>query len=352
MRNDDIFARLCATDPVAQSDLSRIDPGALSALREGITMSTPEKAPTAAKRARRLGRRGLFAAGISVALVGGGAAYAAHLEFLGGDGDGLNCQHVWNDTATGVTGANLTGDPIADCGVFVAKAGLAPITDPVAFTYHGFVFVTPRDQVPESAHLLKPSPDHAATRELQASMGDMVDGSQAHCLDPAAATAFAHSEVNRLGLTGWSIQAESAHPTEVAPPSLPDPTGTPNAGPQPMPGATIVPLPVALPETPCTLSMVDIPKKAVIILPNRAQDHEGATGAESSVRDALRTGITDACVSATDARAVADAALAGLPYAPWPTTTVVDETVPCARVDMEVGGSIQVTVYGPTVGHP
>ena len=129
MRNDDVIAQLRAVDPATRTDLSRIDPGALSALREGITMSAPE----ATKRKRQLGRRGLFVAGVSVVLVGGGAAYAAHVEFFGGDGDGVNCQHVWNETAAGVpmvSGPELTGDPIADCDTYEAQAGQPSIADP------------------------------------------------------------------------------------------------------------------------------------------------------------------------------------------------------------------------------
>ena len=123
MRNGDVIAQLRAVDPAAPMDLSRIDPGALRALREGITMSAPE----ATRRKRRLGRRGLFVAGVSVVLVGGGTAYAAYVEFFGGLADGVNCQHVWNETAAGVpqvTGPELTGDPIADCETYEAQAGL------------------------------------------------------------------------------------------------------------------------------------------------------------------------------------------------------------------------------------
>ncbi|WP_028045622.1 hypothetical protein [Cellulomonas sp. URHE0023] len=320
MRDADLTARLRATDPVGRTDLSRIDPSALSALREGITMSMPEATGTR-RRTRRLGRRGLFAAGISVVLVGGGAAYAGHLEFAGGAGDGVNCQHVWNETAMGVPavmGPNLTGDPVTDCAGYVSAAGLSPILDPVAFAYDGMVFVTPSDQVPPDAVLLAPSPDGAASRELEASLRDWVDGGAAHCPDVPTATAFAQSELDRLGLDGWTVTYDGAARSWS-----------------------------------CADSWVDIPKKSIRILANGAEDLEVAAGPQTSgVRDALRAGITDTCVSAGDARAVADVALAVLDFDPWPTTTVLDESAPCARVDMEVGGSIQVTVYGPTAAHP
>ena len=106
--------------------------------------------------------------------------------------------------------------------------------------------------------------------------------------------------------------------------------------------------------SPCTGLWVEPDAQRVAVLPHRypEPDVQVEPGGEvAGIRDALRAGITDTCVNATDARAVADAALVGLEYAPWPTTTVVDESVPCARVDMAVGGSIQITVYGPSIAH-
>jgi len=318
MSNDDVIAQLRAVDPAMRTDLSRIDPGALSALREGITMN----ATPSTTKARRLGRRGLFVAGVSVVLLGGGAAYAAHVEFFGGLADGVNCQHVWNETAAGapeVTGPELTGDPIADCGTYDAQAGQPPVPDPVAFTYQGMLFVTPADQVPEGAVLRPASPTAAAARELNMSMADLVDGGGAQCFDQAGATAFATSELTRLGLTGWTVASDG---------------GTNGS--------------------PCTGLWVEPDAQRVSVLPHRypEPDVQVEPGGEvAGIRDALRAGITDACVNATDARAIADAALAELDYEPWPTTTVIDESVPCARVDMQVGGSIQVVVYGPSGAH-
>jgi hypothetical protein len=56
-------------------------------------------------------------------------------------------------------------------------------------------------------------------------------------------------------------------------------------------------------------------------------------------------------VSVDEARAVADEMLAAEEHH-WPTSTVVDESADCARVDLAIGGSIQVTVYGPTAVSP
>ena len=103
--------------------------------------------------------------------------------------------------------------------------------------------------------------------------------------------------------------------------------------------------------SPCTELVVEPDAERVLVLPDRFDVQLEPGGEVAGIRDALRAGITDACVNATDARAIADAALAELDYEPWPTTTVIDESVPCARVDMQVGGNIQVTVYGPSGAH-
>jgi hypothetical protein len=259
-------------------------------------------------------------AGVSVALVGGGTAYAAHVQQVSGLADGLNCQQVWGEgvSAQSVGGPSLTGDPIADCDVWAADAAKPRIADPVAFVYQGMTFVTPADQVPEGAALLQPSPTAAASRELEATLRDQVDGLRAVCDGPAAARAFVESELGRLGLSGWTVTDDGA------------------AG-----------------DPPCTGATVDVRAKTVTILPRREEMRSTVdTPDTTAIQNALRAGITDSCVTATDARAIADAALAGLDYEPWPTTTVVDESVPCARVDMEVGGNVQVTVYGPTVARP
>jgi len=310
MSNDDVIAQLRAVDPAAPMDLSCVDPGALRALREGITMTAPE---TTTKRARRMGRRGLFVAGISVVLVGGGVAYAAHQQFLGGDIHGWNCQ-VAPDEAP-VSAVDLTGDPIADCATFVAQAGLPPVADPVAFTFQDATWVAPADLVPEGAVVVTPSVTAGPVRELEASLRDRVDGGAAHCPDQVTLVALASSELARLSLTDWTV-AEDPRVWDL----------------------------------PCSAASVDAATKTVTVAAFAVEDVESDPGPATPIRDALRTGITDTCVNISDARSVADRALGEEFH--WPTTAVVDESVPCARVDLEVGGSAQVTVYGPTVAHP
>ena len=192
--------------------------------------------------------------------------------------------------------------------------------DPVAFEYRDLTYVTPRDQVPADAVLLAaPTAQDAAERELEASLRDQVDGLWSSCADPAAAEAVVHAELDRLGLTGWGVLVE---------PTPEDP----------------------YPGSPCTDAMVDADQRTVTVLPARAADADQQDPERVTLRDELRDGITQRCVSADEAGAVVEAALAEQPH--WPTTILVDEAAACARVDLEIGGSIQVTVHGPTVARP
>lgn len=323
MTNDDMLAQLRTADPAAGLELSRLDPSAVGALCEGITMT--DRGTTTSAR-RRIGRRGALIAGLSLVLAGGGAAYAGHQQWFGGGGDGPNCQSVWNETAAGVpmvSGPDLTGDPIADCDVYREQAGLPPIGDPVAFRFGGMVYVTPRDQVPEEATLLgELAPTAAAERELRASTWDWVDGGSSHCFTTPEAQAFARSELDRLDLTGWTVVTDDV----------------PEAG-------------MVAPGMVCALVMTDPATHTITVLPDRSEDYETAAGPVSSrVRDALRTGIAQTCLSLADAVAVADAALGSEHH--WPTTAITDESASCSRVDLEIGGSIQVTLYGPTTARP
>lgn len=323
MSHDDVLGQLRSADPVAGLDLSHLDPCALSALRQGITMTDRD---TTGRQRRRIGARGTLIAGLSVALVGGGAAYAEHQQWFGGIGDGLNCQSVWNETAAGVPmvgGPHLTGDALLDCDTYRERAQLPPIGDPVAFDYGGLVYVTPRDQVPEGAEVLgELSATAGAERELRASTRDLVDGGSSHCLTAAEAEAFARAELDRLGLTGWTIATDDVPAPEMVPPGMV-----------------------------CAAIETDAVRRTIDVLPNRTDDWEAAAGpVTSGIRTALRTGILQTCVNVVDALAVAEAALGTQHH--WPTTGITDEDASCARVDMEVGGSIQVTIHGPTTARP
>jgi hypothetical protein len=63
------------------------------------------------------------------------------------------------------------------------------------------------------------------------------------------------------------------------------------------------------------------------------------------MRDALRAGISDKCVGLAEAEAVATSALGKQHH--WPLAVIEDPAASCARVDMVVGGSVQIAIRGP-----
>lgn len=123
---------------------------------------------------------------------------------------------------------------------------------------------------------------------------------------------WARSELGRLGLTDWTVKR----------------VGSPSA------------------DQPCSsLSAHEV--GTVKIGPSVEPDALYSSPEVAPVVDELRREIGGRCLPVEQARSVVDEALASLDHH-WPSTTVVDASAECARADLTVGGSLQVTVYGPT----
>jgi hypothetical protein len=327
----DEMKQLKAADPVRRVDLDAVDPAAFAALREEITMTGTQLDGAAAEREaagttapgarrRRLGRRGAIAVTLAGVLAGGGVAYAAIQAYLGEGAEGVTCVSTWDDRAlegldADAAGPWLTGDAVADCTSLLAAEGLPPIGDPVAFEHDGQVYVTPADQAPDWIEPIDSSAGPAVDAkviELRQSLADQVDGGRSTCRTLDEGVAWAQSELDRLGLQDWTVET----------------TGTVSA------------------EQPCSgMSAED--SGTLQVTP--AEDPADLYGdpVVTPVVDALRSDIAEQCLTADQARAVADEVVASL-QGPNPITTVVDESAECARVDIAVGGMAQVTVYGPT----
>lgn len=324
----DPMMQLRSADPARRAGLGAVDEAAFAALREEILMTTtldPTNAAPAAppSRQRRLGRRGAVALGLATVLAGGGVAYAAIQAFRGSSGEGVTCVSAWNpDVAEGLdvdaAGPWLTGDPYADCTTLLAEQGLPPVEDPVAFAWDGQTYVAPADQVPDDVERLEGrSALDPAVVELQQSVTDRVDGGASACRTVAEGLAWAEEELDRLGLEDWTVREHGA---------LPEAAG----------GAQV-----------CASVTVDVGGHTVTVGGTTHTDGILEDPLAAGIVAALQRGITDRCVSLDEARAVADEALTAVD-GPFPTTSVPDERVTCSRVDLFVGGSFQVTVYGPT----
>ncbi|MEU8036294.1 hypothetical protein [Streptosporangium sp. NPDC049078] len=331
MRNDDdVLARLRAADPILGADLSRTDRGALDDLREGI-MLTDRGTPARRERWGTLSRGGVVAV-MAALLLGGGVAYATYQQIYtpAGIGD-VSCLTEWAgpeaEARDGISGPDLTGDPVADCRLYREQSGRPPIPDPVVFRFNENVYVAPRSQVPPSAIVMGPAaPRDTSVRELKSVLGDWVDGMNSRCFSETEAIEFAREQLSRLGLEGWRFK--------VIPPN-------------PQPGD---------PGGPCSYAEPDGKNNTVDVYPNRQRDlNVKNTGTVDpfvyELRDALREGIASRCVGLDEAESLARQALGTTKYR-WPLAVMPDPAASCTRVDLEVAGSIQITLRGPKVANP
>ena len=309
------------------------DRRALASLRDGIPMSDRHTAPAVEmpRRGRRLGRRGLTAGTLGLVLVGGGAAYAVAQLDRGPTLDGLNCAESMTVSAGGdveltrsADGRPASGDDVADCAHIRAVAGMPPLVDPYAFTYQRTRFVVARAGVPAevmaSASASPPSSGRAAVLELEAAMTDWVEGPARLCLSADEAQAYAQATLDRLHLTGWTIRTST----------LP---ATPHSG------------PCAVLTTRPDLERVDLAVNAStpVELPSDAVARKVYTTAEE-----LAEKVASRCLALPEAEAVAETVVGDQ----GSVSPVPDETASCTRVDMEVGGSVFVTLHGPGAARP
>ena len=326
----DAMKQLRAADPVGRVDLDAVEPVAFATLREEIIMTGTQLDAAEAERTaaaagpsrtsrRKLGRRGAVVVGLAALLAGGGVAYAAIQAFVAQDTEGVTCMTTWNDGAlegqhVDAGGPWLTGDAVADCTTMLAEAGLPPVADPVVFEHDGWVYVTPADQAPDWIEPIDtesgPAAD-AAVIELRQSFGDRVDGGNGSCRTVDEAVVWAQSELDRLGLDSWTIET------------------------------------LIVDEPGRTCSDVSAEEAGKVVVAS-AEDPEVLYGVPEldPMVGALREVAADECLTAEQMRTVVDEQLESLGHH-WPTTTVQDDAAECARVDLVVGGSVQVTVYGP-----
>ncbi|WP_309133355.1 hypothetical protein [Cellulomonas sp.] len=344
--NEDLVRRLRAADPAARVALPT---AADDAMREAI-MATDVTTDRTGTVGRRRVRRGAVVAALATVLVGGGAAYAGfHDWYRGGGGvQGLTCMARWDAPADERSGGPwLSGDAVADCRRYQELTGLPPIEQPVAFHVADdpATYVAPRDEVPQGATLVAADPQDLARQELEGSLGDLVDGLGAQCLDEAGAVAAAHAELDRLGLEGWTVRSEERPadwPEEecaLVGFAFPQP---------PADGATAAPGGTATPAN--GREAFEPEPRTLVVHPHAAPDRDTLRGqgvgeVVYEIRDALRAGIADACVDLDVAERIAADALGDGHH--WPTVVVEDPAAECTRVDLTGGGSIQVSLRGP-----
>ncbi|MGG5257532.1 hypothetical protein [Phycicoccus avicenniae] len=333
MNDTDLMEALRTTRRVDDTTLGRVtDRHALDALRDGITLTDRHAPPTAEapRRGRRLGRRGLTAGALGVVLAGGGVAWAATHFDRGPLLDGLSCAQSMTVREGDVTldgsasGRPVSGDDVADCAAIRADAGLPALVDPVAFEYAGNRFVVSRAGVPApvlaDVQPTTPDADRAARLELDAALGDWVDGPRGGCFTAPEAQDYAIASVARAGLAGMPVR--------------------------------VIEAPAGGDSGPCALAEVALDGRSVEVTADARQPvKRGSPEIDDSVFDvsgSLRTALDGRCLSLADAEALARTTMGSNGH----VSTVADEALDCANVDLVVGGDIQLTVRGPEASRP
>jgi hypothetical protein len=221
----------------------------------------------------------------------------------------VECVIAGTDTIIPAT----SGDPAHDCAV-TWKHDLGTSAPPLAAydNGHGGVSVIPRNQTPEAGWKPLLSQD-VALIQLQASLDDYIGGLNSSCLDSPAATRLAEAKLAQFGFTGWTVTVRPA-------------TGTCVTGDYVEPAKQAVTL---IPSSP-PLGSATTPQRLAAKLRPLTQSCETLPAAAASVRSAAsELGLSEAAST-------------------YELKTVTDDSVRCTSIYETVGGTIFVTLRGPS----
>jgi len=228
---------------------------------------------------------------------------------------------------------STSGDPAHDCAV-EWKRELGNVAPPLAAYDNGVggVTVLPRSQTPPAG--FKPlASQEVALIELQDSLDDFVNGLNSSCLTSAAATSLIQGKLAQFGFTGWTVTVRDPSSGGSTPPP---PAGTRKAPTIKSGGSTCWNIDVVDPSTQ-TVTLIAAP------------DQNG--GMPTKLADKLRP-ITRSCESLPAAVASVRAAAGRLGLSESARTyelnAVTDSSLRCAAIYETVGGTIFLTVRGPS----
>lgn len=209
-----------------------------------------------------------------------------------------------------------SGDPVADCKTQWQRdeGTAAPPLRAYDNTFGG-VTVLPSSETPPSGWKPLQSQD-VALIELQDSLDDAIAGLNASCLDGTAATALTERKLSEFGFAGWKVTLRSAdsgsgscYDGEYIDPS----------------SSTVTLIPIGDPAT--------------------------ADSTVKSLAEKLRP-ITQGCESLpaaeSDARAAADGLGLSESARTYELNAATDNSLHCTSIYLTVGGTIFLTVRGPS----
>lgn len=214
----------------------------------------------------------------------------------------------------------ITGDPVTDCETTWQRAyGTTPPPLTAYDNGNGNVIVQPSDREPDRGWKRLRANDRLDSRqiELEAALDDWVDGLASRCFDQAAGERHVAERLAQLGLTGWSVTTERRDAGQAD-------------------GQSVC----------ATFLMREPAKRNVVLITERRTPQDPPTPL-AALAERLRTQPP----SCQNTREAADAVRAaatdvGLADEALVVEQVADNSSPCARLTMTVGGTVQVVIRG------
>jgi hypothetical protein len=173
--------------------------------RDGLLDAITRLSPGRERFALRRVRRPLLIAVAVVVLAGATGAAWAMTHGSAADTTSVDCVVQGVDSIVDAT----SGDPAADCASVWQSLVGSPAPPLSAYDNGlGGVAVIPSSQTPPAGWTPLAS-QNVALIELQESLLDQINGLSSACFSSAEATAFAQQQLDRLGITGWTIDVRS-----------------------------------------------------------------------------------------------------------------------------------------------
>lgn len=236
---------------------------------------------------------------------------------------------------------STSGNPAHDCAVdYRRESGNAP---PQLAAYDnglGGVTVIPRSTTPQAGWKRLVSGQDVDLIQLQDSLDDYINGLNSSCLGSGAATRLVQSRLTQFGFTGWTVALRGPAPPST---NLPTPKAKPGA-PKAAPGESTTGT-----RTCVAGDIVDPTTQSVTLIPTAVATGRATTF--ETLAGKLRP-LTKSCMSLPAAVASVRAAATGLGLSESARTyelnAVTDNSLHCASIYETVGGTIFLTVRGPS----
>lgn len=286
---------------------------------EIITMPLDTDTTVPGTRDRRIPRRG-FVLVAALALLSSAAVGWAVISSLGST-TSVAC-HTGGSPDSGAGIDMVTGDPVADCAAVWERHTGQPPPELIAYDNGtGGIAVMPADaEVPEDWQPLEAGTmQDARVIELRVALDDHIAGLPSRCHLTEEGQALAERELERLGLSGWSVATERGEADGI--------------------------------ET-CAYFHLDPDRPRVVLSPREGLVAPVDAPSTVLARD-LGTAVADGCLTTAETAEVARriAGEVGIDGDGLVVNEVADPEATCARAHVNVFGRIEVTVRGPEPEH-